>query len=536
MKKEQQFKELTSELKKLASNTESIDDIIKLARCYGSICWANSTGVFEDPSWEQLLTKLLYKKHNNRLNNYTQNENELHIVSACLSSGGHTRLLENIIKIRGTGDILISRKEPFYKDKLSVNDNVNVFSFTNSDASVDNIVSIGQKYKTIFLHINPDDIVSVVAVGILKKSLNNNIKIIFVNHADHVFSFGFEFIDAIAEISLFGFNINKNHRANKGCKSFFMGIPLEYKNILPAKPSNDSSLNIFSGGSDYKYKPYKQYNFQYFIKKLEDSLQEYTFTIVGAESKQEYWNSLKGMVHIKLFKTLPYNDYLSLMSSANLCIDSFPVTGGTAFPNAWMKGKLVTGLSIPMKGYTILDGLKFSTIDELIEAIMELSQNKENSGIYKLNSSKKLEKLFALNHSFESVGERLNKGLKSNENIFEYFIDYDLSENDSLFFYKMWKDDDQAINLPIDLDFLARYMIKANKSDALSLLITDKTKKVIVSIISEELQHLQKEKDLLDNELTSHKKQINKIYLSFSWGITKPLRIFGRIYNKLLNK
>ena len=45
------------------------------------------------------------------------------------------------------------------------------------------------------------------------------------------------------------------------------------------------------------------------------------------------------------------------MGKADVYVDSFPITGGTAFPEALLNGKLVAALKNPFQGYSPVDEL-----------------------------------------------------------------------------------------------------------------------------------------------------------------------------------
>lgn len=327
---EQKLIELLDNIKRQVTIVDIEDQRLFLARIYGNLCWMNNIKLFEDDYWEKLFVNDLYDKYSKIISIDKQVKDELHIITECYPYGGHTRLLENILRIRCVGDVLISRTEFSYKEKLSVWDSCSVYNFPSKDANIEDIILIAQSYRTIYLHIHPDDIVSAVAVDILKKKLRNNIKIVFVNHADHVFSFGFESVDLIAEISLFGYKINKEYRSNKGTKSFFMGIPIKFENLFIENKKKGKNLLFVSSGADYKYKPFAEFNFPKFVEELHNTNTKFRLKVVGAKKSQKYWQNLNKYSNIELIETVPYNEYLNIVEKADLFLTSWPLSGGTA--------------------------------------------------------------------------------------------------------------------------------------------------------------------------------------------------------------
>lgn len=534
--KEQDITHLSETIKQLSENTNSIDDKLMLGRICGNLYTVNQTKVFEDSYWEESLVESLWEEYRRLLPKKSElQKKELHILTECFSSGGHTRLLENLIKIRNCGDVLIVRKEDSYKEKLYISSESNVYTFVDKDASLSDIIEIGQLYEVIYLHIHPDDIVSSVAVGILKKVFGKDVKVIFINHADHIFSFGFEYVDAVAEIGLNGYNINKKYRNNRGEKSFFLGIPISYNEFslnLPRKIfSRDKELLIVSAGAAYKYNPFGDYNFPLFIEKLLNSSIEFKLIVLGVDKASEYWRKIKKYENIQLLKTVSYAEYMKIIKEADLYLDSWPLFGGTALPEIWATGKLVTGLKIPILGVTALQKLWFNKDSELLQAIEDLYNNGKNSEIYKLNTSTAVRDAFILNHSFFNIDKRLSKVINSNEVKFEYFTDYNLKKNDSLYFYKMWVNNNEFINLPFNWKYLVEKIVESKFFEGVVPLIQTKTKKYIVSrIIRENTLQYQR----LECEIKLYKEKVDRIHSSFLWNIFKFTRSVNRFCCKVL--
>ena len=85
--------------------------------------------------------------------------------------------------------------------------------------------------------------------------------VIFYNHADHFFWVGVSITDRIAELREFGKNISENSRDIHD--GFILSVPVDSKDIQQKDKSEmRKKLNlpvdkkiIFTGGSDFKYKP-----------------------------------------------------------------------------------------------------------------------------------------------------------------------------------------------------------------------------------------------------------------------------------------
>ena len=65
---------------------------------------------------------------------------------------------------------------------------------------------------------------------------------------------------------------------------------------------------------------------------------------------------------------MPRAEYLSHLASCALYVDSFPRTGGTAFPEALMAGRGVIGLYGGTWGYSCADALRVNDVEEFLVA------------------------------------------------------------------------------------------------------------------------------------------------------------------------
>ncbi|HHQ4888833.1 TPA: hypothetical protein ACSP36_001186, partial [Aeromonas hydrophila] len=83
-----------------------------------------------------------------------------------------------------------------------------------------------------------------------------------------------------------------------------------------------------------------------------------------------YWNRLK------LSKSLPYEEYIKVTSSAKLYIDSHPFPGGTAFAEQFLLGRMCVGLNSVYNGYTPVEYFKKDSVDSVLREI-ELINNKK---------------------------------------------------------------------------------------------------------------------------------------------------------------
>ncbi|MBB1474348.1 hypothetical protein [Shewanella sp. SG41-3] len=346
-------------LKQLTLQCNNEDDAILYAKIYAKIVTGHRSLIYSDNEFELLLRNkfdfLLHQVKKCHLS--TINEN-LHIISTPYNRGGHTRLCERLSLMEDDDSHLLITQE-FDKSALPrLQLHFKSILAVCHSTITDRILFITNKiikYNKIILHIHPDDIVSVIAVGLAKK-VSPKLLVLFVNHADHLFTYGRTVIDVMLQISFRGYEIDKTIFDKKYLTSF-LGIPLDIKN----KPKfTYASKNMIIAGNSFKMKPNKCFSIQkklfYFLHENPES----TLSVVGINYSDYWWWKAKvcfpGRVH--LIKTLPYEQYFSVVKGCNICIDTAPVTGGTAFTEMYLNSLIPVCFFTGIYGYSPLDRLR----------------------------------------------------------------------------------------------------------------------------------------------------------------------------------
>ena len=365
---------LLSSIRDLILTRKDINKSVELAEVYGAILWAVDKGVYDDPELEDILT--------GRCMDIVQigeadlpSKDCIHLISEPYLIGGHTRLMEQLATMHvEKPDLLITRQS----DERAIE---RTRSFFNECASlqpgtplqkVAEIIECLKSYKRVVLHIHPDDIVAVIACRILKTI--SGAKIFFVNHADHVFTYGSTVADVYFEISTFGLHRDMK-KTISGDKSF-LGIPLSTQLVLKKHrlPDKEDALNFFSAASPFKFKPVKGYDSRPTIQRVLSEFKRSTFWIVGANPYTNIWwwpLKLRYWSRFKILSSVPYASYLTLLEKADFYVDSYPTPGGTAFAEQLVSGRRCVGLRAPIQGYSPADNLKSKSIDDLMMSILQ---------------------------------------------------------------------------------------------------------------------------------------------------------------------
>lgn len=291
------------------------------------------------------------------------------IITEPYASGGHTRLMERLSGfLSEKPDLVITRScSSSLKERMhNFFSSVEIFNLNDAD-SIESLLASARhfsQYSKLILNIHPEDITTVVAIGVAKK-INPMLKVYFVNHADHVFSYGVSISDFWFEISVFGKKIDELR--NLKCIRTFLGIPMIFSNTCYHVEKIVDGDNFLSSGSAFKFRPSKNISIIPIIDKVLKTYPHSKVTIIGVRPYFDYWWwSLKVRFpkRLTLRNRLPYDEYLKVTNNASVFIDSYPLPGGTAFAEQFLMGKKCIGLYGPIQGYSPVELFKRSTIEE----------------------------------------------------------------------------------------------------------------------------------------------------------------------------
>lgn len=343
------------------------EDALLIAKGYGSFLWANHVGILSDVEFENKISENFTYLLNGR--KCSGEFDTLHLMTNALTSGGHTgvviRLLNHSI---GDGlavldDLpqLVINRLPGKITKLSR------IRKSSGIGTISEIIKIGCQYKTLILHIHPDDIYSSIAAILLSKL---GVNVCMYNHSDHSFSFGYSAAQKVFEISKYGWGKGLN-RSIVG-KQSFVGIPIDLCKVSE-KNNKKQISNILMAGSAEKFIPWNDFSVPQFINRIfneETYKNRLNITICGPSGNEKFWKELDKSVINKVIFTgrIAYSEYLERLSKSDCYIDSFPMANGTSFTESVMLGIPSFGLSL-YSGYSCSDILRSPSLDDLVEAM-----------------------------------------------------------------------------------------------------------------------------------------------------------------------
>lgn len=457
-------------------NNSEISESIDFSYYFGETLFNNQIPLFDISNLEEKLIEKTYSNINNISSFNIENKELLFVITEPYITGGHTRLMENLALMLDENKELIVTKGMKAEVKNRLNNFFPKIIECYRDISEDSVSYINKlinnfiKYDSIILNIHPQDIYSVIACGIAKK-IKKNLKIYFVNHADHAFTYGITVADFWFEISLLGSKIDdlRNMKANRT----FLGIPINKPDSDFFKNVNYTSLlhstNFMTAASSIKYKPFNNQSIFPLINKLLTSNKNFSVSVIGVDIMRNYWwwfIKLRFFNKLKLYKSLPYEKYMEITKKADCYIDSHPMPGGTAFVEQFLNGIPCIGLKSPFFGYTPLEKIKKDSEQKIIEMLKNPPTDEEISNIQKL--------IFKV-HGFSQVRNRfrntLNFFIVSNNPMVDNVENKDLTFftnkniNISVDFFKFLLKNDKLLCIRVlfivNPMILIRYLVKS---------------------------------------------------------------------------
>lgn len=375
------------------------------ARFLGELLWKNSLGQYQLNQLEQdLLTRhaALFRPPGDagRRGLY------LHVLSKAYDSGGHTRIVEQLLQadtLQDAGVLVSEAMGPHSSKKLQqARHGCHLLpKYASSRAKIQALLDHFAQYATLLLHIHPYDIEVVLAAALAQKFCGT--RVYLYNHADHVFSYGHGVADRVLEISYFGWALRQT-RATLD-KSVFVGIPLKLAGEQPVHASTGG--HIASAGTAYKYRPGLGYSFPAFACELVAATDSKLILIGPQLWRDWWWWRAAGQLgrRCEFHQRMPHQQYLAFIGQASLYVDSFPMTGGTAFPEVVSQGLPGFGILTGAHGYSPADQLKSLSQAALLHDIRAHLQQPQQRGAQQATVLQQISSV----HAVDQVALRISR-------------------------------------------------------------------------------------------------------------------------------
>lgn len=284
----------------------------------------------------------------------------LFLTTHLTDSGGHTEAMKFWINCLSDifKNIYLVSTEAYCKtfkniSDIGVNEKVEYIKLTENKYT-DKILKLANiliqvKPSYIFLFVDPNDIVSLAALGYLKTKMNT--RIIFFNHSDHTFWIGKRFIDILVEFRSYSIGIS---RVFRGFEGKIVVVPLTtqiHNNImntnvkltLPLKLDKDHNTVSLSIGAPWKFVSDGYWDYFKVVKNILRNAENHIHILITKKDKyiernfSEFPRELKNRFKIMYDVSNPLPYY----KVSDFIIESFPVIGGTVRLEAMALGKPV---------------------------------------------------------------------------------------------------------------------------------------------------------------------------------------------------
>lgn len=354
---------------------------LNYAGLYGEIRTFNHDGVYADEEIEQRMEALVMES--GRVDTQavcaSRGEGVLVLATNLYDYGGHTKVLMTWLELMREmlpHKLVITESLTESTGRHIANLAIDIVKVSNVGLeAVIEILDAAKGFDRVVMLIHPQDIISAVAAKILAVA---GYHVTFYNHADHVFTFGMRAAHVVCEISTYGEAINRRTGRVK-CDSVMLGVPLKKIDFfgieLPTElPQVIGYRTILTVGTSYKYKPDEDFLFADFIDALLLKRADVRLIFVGPTGQEEWWQKRRAKwgERVLFLGMLPNSEYIKLLKIADIYLDSYPITGGTAFPEALLAGKACAGLITPVQGYSYADELKVESPEKLVQQIEKI--------------------------------------------------------------------------------------------------------------------------------------------------------------------
>ncbi|MES2799095.1 MAG: hypothetical protein V4638_03700 [Bacteroidota bacterium] len=334
-------KKLFAFLVRLLQQSKSSDAQLALAKYAGILASKNYCGTFRDATIESFLEE--YGKQQSSITpelKAKESNQIVHVFTTIYTTGGHTRFLENLVRLDTTYvHHLLITEQGSTSPRTQLLDLIQskggkvlvLQPETLPEKLIDFQTFVDDNAAKVILHIHPHDCLPSVALQAYKNLLD----IHFFNHADHGFSFGCDVSNSIINIRREAQKISMHER--KQANSSILPLPIfkEVKSDLEFLTTklkygiNETDIVAVTIGNPNKfYTTEKHHFFQTMVKGLEENPRLKLF-VVGVEPK-DFSPAMDAILHPRIVYLGIIEDPSDIQSIADIAIDPMPMGSYTA--------------------------------------------------------------------------------------------------------------------------------------------------------------------------------------------------------------
>lgn len=365
------------------SEMQDVQPAFALAQWLATVLWKNHSGIYRLDALETSLLEKLPPPPRSHSDLEHAQAHEVHLATEVYRAGGHSPLMAHLIRHADRPvKVVLTRMQDLDTAAtvlgVSVDQVRGVGHESDAVAKVHALVQLLTQGNRVIASIHPNDVLAAVALR-MAKQLRSDLQIGFVNHADHVYSVGIGAADSVFEISAYGWGLRQARRTQ--AQSSFMGIPIQAREHMQHGTPNRGAPAFLSGGSPYKFRPLPGMSLPPVLWKLLAQHPNATLTVLGPTRRDWWWWRLRVQAgrRMRIQQAIPKEQYQQLLSTCTVYIDSHPLLGGTALPEALMSGCHVAGIRGVAWGYSLADELLSPDPDAFLATCAKLVKHDAES-------------------------------------------------------------------------------------------------------------------------------------------------------------
>lgn len=333
----------------LIDQMQAEEDLIQkeqIARQAIAFATKNVTGYYSSSAIEKVYLQLAQSLSVEELSDSCSSNSTLHVVTQCYDTGGHSRVIERWL----TEALGEEKSSVFYSEPplagVQINQRIEalvkksggqVYSSSESADMFQNaqlLRDISSGYQRVIVHVHMHDTLPLLAYGVADFKTT----VFHYNHADHLFWVGISVADVILETRTWGKLLTSRFRGRDD--SVVLGIPQSRmdSNVNVDKKHARTKLGlppnakiIVSAASSHKYQVSSKINYIEMIAEILDRVPHSIFYCIGPCEGVSIWKSTmrRYAKQIVLMDEVSHEKLCLFFRASDLCLDSYPLAGGT---------------------------------------------------------------------------------------------------------------------------------------------------------------------------------------------------------------
>ena len=332
--------------------------------------WFNHPGVFRDARWERAAARIAEHAGASTGSGFpSTTDHVIHVVTQAYELGGHTRLIARWIEndAERTHSLVLTGQQGLPVPaglRAAVSDSGgHVIDLGHTSSLVSRARMLGElaagDARALVLHTHPYDVVP--SLGLREAQT----KVVFLNHADHVFSAGIDVADVVADIRPAGQRLSLAGRGVPPAASALVPLPLAAAPAVDREAARkalgvaDESVVLVSIASEYKFGAVGEEHFAAVHGDLLARTPNAELLVVGP-SPTGVWKQLSERTGGRARALGPRSDIAAIYAAADVYLDSMPFSSLTSLLDAALRGVPVAALT-GRRTHTVLsaDDLSF---------------------------------------------------------------------------------------------------------------------------------------------------------------------------------